>query len=254
MITLDLERLRAAFPERLIVWHETTGSTMTEAARLAAEGCPSGSVVGAEEQTAGQGRLGRSWYSEKGTGLYVSIVLRLPLEPAGLPVLTLALGLAAAEAITRAAGTACDLRWPNDVLVAGKKCAGILVQLLEGAVVAGIGINVNQTRFPAELEPVATSLRLATGREQSREALLIELLAAVDSFLNILLEEGSDAILRLFTQASSYARDRRVVVELEDRTVTGVTEGLDPSGFLILRQDDGTRTVIVAGGVRPLPE
>ncbi|MCS6953545.1 MAG: biotin--[acetyl-CoA-carboxylase] ligase [Bryobacterales bacterium] len=255
MISLDLERVRAACPERLILWRETTGSTMTEAARLAAEGCPSGTVVGADEQTAGQGRLGRSWHSEKATGLYVSIVLRLPLEPVGLPVLTLALGLAAAEAITRVTGIPCDLRWPNDVLVGGKKCAGILVQLLDqGAVVAGIGINVNQTRFPPELEPIATSLRLATGREYSREPLLIALLAAVDSFVKILLDEGPETILRLFSQASSYVVNRRVAVDQGERTLTGVTEGLDPSGFLILRREDGTRTLIVAGGVRPLPE
>jgi BirA family biotin operon repressor/biotin-[acetyl-CoA-carboxylase] ligase len=250
----DVELVRAAFPGRRIVWLDRTTSTMTEAARLVAEGCPSGSVVGAEEQTAGQGRLGRSWHSERGTGVYVSVVLRPPLEAGPPPVLTLALGLATAEAITRTTAAVCDLRWPNDVLVGGRKCAGILVQLLESAVVAGIGINVNQTRFPPELEPLATSLRLATGREHSRETLLIELLATVDSYSRLLIEEGAEAILRLFTQASSYVRDRRVAVEQGDRLLSGVTEGLDPSGFLILRQDDGTRTLIVAGGVRPLPE
>ena len=147
------------------------GSTMQMASELAAKGCPSGTVVGADEQTAGRGRYGRVWHSEPGSGLYVSEVLRLRLPPADLPAVTLTLGLAVAEAILNTTGIPCDLRWPNDVMVAGKKCAGILVQLQDDAVIAGIGVNVNQTVFPEELQPLATSLRIVSGREQSRDAL-----------------------------------------------------------------------------------
>src|SRR5271170_1405031 len=106
----DLESLRSQLPGRRIEWRDVIDSTMTEASRLAEAGAPSGTVVGAEEQTAGHGRLGRSWHSEPGSGLYVSIILRHQYPPATLPVVTLALGLAAREAILKAADLACDLR------------------------------------------------------------------------------------------------------------------------------------------------
>jgi BirA family biotin operon repressor/biotin-[acetyl-CoA-carboxylase] ligase len=195
---------------------------------------PMGSVVVAEEQTAGQGRHGRTWHSEAGAGLYCSIVL----EPA--PLLTLALGLAAAEAI----GNGCDLRWPNDVILGGKKVAGILVQLVDGRAIVGIGINLNNTSFPDGLE--ATSLKLHTGREASADAMLDALLDAIETYRALAPED----ILRLFTQASSYAAGRRVVVHQPDGIVEGITAGLTRDGFLIVRKDDGTDTLIVAGGVR----
>jgi BirA family biotin operon repressor/biotin-[acetyl-CoA-carboxylase] ligase len=230
---------------------ESVDSTMIRAAALAVSGCECGTVVVADEQTAGQGRLGRSWHSEKDAGLYMSQVLRLKICPDTLPIVTLALGLATAEAITDIAGVACDLRWPNDVLVSGKKCAGILVQLQDGALILGIGINVNHTSFPPEIASVATSLRIATGRAHSRDALLDKLLASIDEHLDTLLKSGKDAVLCAFTGASSYVRGRRVVVDTGGESVEGTTDGLDPQGFLVLRQNDGRRRLILAGGVRP---
>jgi BirA family biotin operon repressor/biotin-[acetyl-CoA-carboxylase] ligase len=248
---LNIERVRRQLPGRRIEWFETVGSTMHEAARLAAAGCPSGTAVVADEQTAGQGRHGRSWHSEPGSGLYVSVVLRVPLPADSLPVLTLALGLAAAEAISRATGLGPDLRWPNDVMIDQKKVAGILVQLVDSVAVAGIGVNVNHARFPPEIASEATSLRLATGNSQSREDLLILLLPAIDSFCRMLLEGGRGPVLEMFSRHSSYVRGRRVRVEQPGGTVEGTTAGLDPSGFLILRADDGSESLILAGGVRP---
>src|SRR5258708_1430366 len=134
---------------RKVYWFESIGSTMTEAARLAAEGCASGTVAGADEQTAGQGRLGRTWISERDRGLYFTIILRLDLKQNALPVVTLAMGLAVAEAITAVSGIVCDLRWPNDVLIGERKTAGILVQLEHGAILAGIGVNINNHELPA---------------------------------------------------------------------------------------------------------
>jgi BirA family biotin operon repressor/biotin-[acetyl-CoA-carboxylase] ligase len=247
---LDPGRIRARFAGRQIVWFDTAGSTMTEAARLAARGCCSGTAVVAEQQLLGQGRLGRSWHSEKESGLYVSVVLRLALPAETMPALTLALGLATAEAVTQSTGVGCDLRWPNDVLAGGKKCAGILTQLVEGAIIAGIGINVNQTSFPAELAEIATSLRMVSGRQHSREELLAALLEAVDAFAAVLVMEGKEKILDLFERSSSYARGRRVRVERPEGPLEGVTDGLDASGFLLVRTDDGDREVILTGGVR----
>jgi BirA family biotin operon repressor/biotin-[acetyl-CoA-carboxylase] ligase len=225
---------------------------MHEAATLAAAGAPSGTAVVAEEQTAGQGRHGHSWHSEPGAGLYVSIVLRLPLPPDSLPVLTLALGLATAETIARATDLQPDLRWPNDVMLGDKKAAGILVQLVDSVAIAGLGINVNHPALPPEIANEATSLRLATGRLQSREDLLIGLLPTIDSFCRMLLQAGRQPIIDQFERRSSYARGKRVRVDQPGGTVTGTTAGLDPSGFLKLRADDGSESLILAGGVRPL--
>ena len=181
----------------------------------------------------------------------MSQVLRLKICPDSLPLVTLALGLAVAETIADAASVAPDLRWPNDVLLNGKKCAGILVQLHEGVLIAGIGINVNQTSFPDELSDLATSLRIVTGRSHDLEKLLGLLLVQIEQHLDNLLQNGRESILRAFSQASSYVRGRRVVVDQNDVSLTGITDGLDPQGFLFLRQDNGQRTLILAGGVRP---
>ncbi|MCW5978618.1 MAG: biotin--[acetyl-CoA-carboxylase] ligase [Bryobacteraceae bacterium] len=224
---------------------ETTASTMQDAA-----GGPVGTVVVAEEQTAGQGRLGRHWHSEPGSGLYFSVVLPLPPGPEPPTVATLALGLAARDAIQEAAGVTADLRWPNDLLIAERKCAGILVELRRDALVAGIGVNVNHARFPEELAAIATSLRIATSREHSKDRLLDAMLEAIAAYWSLLETEGREAILRLFAGASSYVQGRRVAVEgVED--LEGTTDGLDPSGFLWLRQNNGVRKLIVAGGLRP---
>lgn len=248
----DADHVRALVPGRRILWYPAIDSTMHVAARLAAQGCASRTVVGADEQTAGVGRFGRSWHSEADAGLYFSIVLRLPVPGESLPVVTLALGLAVQEAIAQETGLAADLRWPNDVLLHGKKCCGILTQFNDTAVVAGIGINVNHTSFPDRIAAASISLRMASGREHSRENLLVAVLGSIDGCCHVLVEQGREAILRMFAQASSYVSGKRVTVEQDGTMLRGVTAGLDPSGFLILRADDGKEHLILAGGLRPV--
>ena len=250
-MAFDLEWVRSSLPDRRIDWHSAIESTMIEASRLAAAGCPSGTIVGAEEQTTGQGRYGRAWHSEPGSGLYVSIVLRHRFGPSTLPLITLALGLATSDAILKVTDLACDLRWPNDVLIQSRKCAGILTQLEGSAIIAGIGINVNHSKFPEELTEIATSLRLASHRIHSRERLLVELAGSVDRFCALLEEEGGEPILAMFSRASSYVYGRRVSVDQGHSQLRGTTAGLNSSGFLILQGDDGSENVILAGGVRP---
>jgi BirA family biotin operon repressor/biotin-[acetyl-CoA-carboxylase] ligase len=251
-------RVREELPGHRVEWYETSGSTMTLAAGLARQGCASGTIVGAEEQTAGIGRQGRSWLSARRKGLYVSVVLRLGLDAEALPVVMLALGVAAREAIVNTTGLTPDLRWPNDVLIidkngVGKKCAGMLAQLDGGAIIAGIGINISQPVFPPDFETPAISLAMA-GAEVEREDLLIALVHALDRYFEALSVGGPPAILRAFTEVSSYAVGRRVRAERDGRRIEGVTCGLDPSGFLKIREDSGMETVILAGGVRPVGE
>jgi BirA family transcriptional regulator, biotin operon repressor / biotin---[acetyl-CoA-carboxylase] ligase len=248
---MDLAWLQSQLPDRHIEWHTAIGSTMTEASQLADSGAVPGTLVGAEEQTAGQGRHGRSWHSEPGSGLYVSIILRRRFTPATLPVVTLALGLAVRDAILKTTDLTCDLRWPNDVLIESKKCAGILTTLESSAIIAGIGINVNHSSFPMELSGIATSLRISSGRVHSREHLLLHLVASVDQYCDLLEKHGRAPVLEAFAHASSYVSGRRVCVDQEGSLLRGTTAGLNDSGFLILRGDDGANNLIVAGGVRP---
>jgi BirA family biotin operon repressor/biotin-[acetyl-CoA-carboxylase] ligase len=249
---LDITFVRERRPENHIHYFQTLGSTMTEAARLAASGALHGTVVVADEQTAGVGRFGRQWHSEAETGIYCSAIMRLKLPPHGLPIVTLLLGLATAEAIQRTTDLSCDLRWPNDVLVNERKAAGILAQLNEDSIVAGIGINVNQTSLPDNLRTPATSLRLAAGSHPfSRESLLVALLDSLDEFTAELLENGAESILRAFTAASSYVTHRRIVFEGNDGLNKGVTLGLDNNGFLKVRDESGLVQTVYTGGVRP---
>ena len=247
---LDIDRIRAARPQNLIHYFPSTSSTMIEAARLVAAGAGPGTVVLAEEQTAGMGRLGRSWHSPPECGIYCSVILRLSLSPTNLPIAMLVLALATAEAIQNATHLVCDLRWPNDVLVHEKKVAGILAQFVDASIVAGIGVNVNQTWLPENLRTPASSLRMeSNGRIYSREEIIIFLLSALDSFCDMLTNEGSESILRAFLAASSYALNRRVMIEESGRK--GITAGLDQNGFLLVRLDDGRIERVATGGIRP---
>lgn len=241
------------------------GSTNVAAMEAAAAGAPEGSVFVAEEQVAGRGRGSHGWLSARSQGIYCSVVLRPALAPADVLILTLAAGLAVCSAVEqllghrpgdRGAAPQLDLRWPNDLLLNGKKFVGILAELTAEAtrvryVVAGIGINVNQAGFPAEVRDVATSLRLETGSCWSRVDLAAALLKSLDREYRALLKPGPggrESVLRRFQERSSYAQGRRVRIE-EDGGYEGVTAGMDARGFLQVETAKGLRTVL-SGGVR----
>ena len=221
----------------MIVRLQTTASTMKDAAELAAQGAPHGTVVVAESQTNGIGRHGHSWHSAPDGGIYMSIILRMPVVG---PEITLAMGLAVQAALSEVAAT--DLRWPNDVMLNGRKVAGILVQSAGQCAIVGIGINVGQESFPVELRQVATSLRIETGLQLSIDLVMERVLAEALQYSQLPKAE----ILRLFTASSTYAQGKPV--EVEGR-FTGITDGLDPDGFLLVRTSTVVRTV-TAGGVR----
>lgn len=243
--------IAARVPEWKVEWYLTLDSTQLEAQRLAAHGAPHRTVILAQEQTAGMGRLGRAWHSEAGNGLYLSLILRLDLPTAQLPAFTVALGLAVKKAIEQVTEVACDLRWPNDVLVNDRKLCGILTQFVDHTVIAGIGINVSHEEFPPEIAATATSLRIEGAGTFSREDLFVSLLNAVDEYATRYARGEREGILFEFAEQSSYAVGRRVRVEQEGRDIRGYTDGLDENGFLYVRQDDDTRVTILAGGVRP---
>jgi len=231
------------------------GSTNVLAMQAGAAGAPEGSVFLAEEQTAGRGRAGHTWESPKSVGIYCSVLLRPRLTPADVLPLTLAAGVAVANAVHRVTGLSPDLRWPNDLLLGGKKVCGILTEMnaeptrVRYAVV-GVGINVNQEKFSGELDGFATSLRRESGRAWSRLELCGALLKSLDAAYRALVTEGPRSALRHFEERSSYASGKRVRVD-EDGGYEGVTDGLDPRGFLKVRTPQGVRTVL-SGGVREI--
>ena len=241
-----------------------TGSTNNDALEAARSGASHGSAWLADEQIAGRGRSGHVWQSIAGEGLYVSVLLRPQLPPDQfadrLLLLPLAAGLAAAAAIHSAAGITVDLRWPNDLLLGPRKFCGILTELNAEVtrirhVVIGIGINVHQPQFPAELRDLATSLEIETGRAWPRQELLIALLQSLHREVLALSDPAAapiaaQSILERLEQASSWVRGKRVRVE-ELEGFSGVTEGLDARGFLQVRTPQGLRTVF-SGGVREI--
>jgi len=238
------------------------GSTNSEAMRSAAEGAPEGSVFLAEEQLAGRGRGAHTWHSARSAGIYCSVILRPVMPPSDALIFSLAVGLAVRAAVMDIAPQLrVDLKWPNDLLLSGKKFCGILTEMNAEAtrvrhLVVGMGINVNQVKFPAELREIATSLRIETGTEWSRVELCAALLKSLDREYRTLVEDAGarDAILRRFEESSSSVRGRKVSIEVstdENGGLAGVTEGLDERGFLRVRTADGLRTV-VSGTVREI--
>jgi BirA family biotin operon repressor/biotin-[acetyl-CoA-carboxylase] ligase len=248
-------RLRGTIFHNNIYHFFKAGSTNDIALDLGHRGAPHGTVVIAEEQTAARGRVGRTWHSEKASGIYMSVLLRPPISPASAAMLTLVAGLAAQEAVARQTGLAPDIRWPNDLLVDGLKFGGILTEMHAEPdrirfVVVGIGINVNHERFPEELASIATSLRISSGREQSRLELLLQLLLELERYYNRFIADGAGPIVERFTRVSSYARGKRVQVETVKETFAGITDGLDPSGLLRVRRDGGRVETVLSGSVR----
>ncbi len=257
----ELDRALAGTPfAENIHFFPTIHSTNTLAMQAADSGAPEGLVYLADEQTAGRGRGAHGWESAPGSGLYVSILLRPVMAPADVLWLSLAAGLAVAEAVREVTTLQADIRWPNDLLLSGRKFCGILTELnaevtrVRHAVV-GIGINVHQAAFPPELATTATSLAIETGqRSWRRQDLLIALLHALLREEKALTTSGcidrvSADILRRLNESSSWIRGKHVTVEEAD-SFSGVTDGLDSRGFLRVRTADGVRTVL-SGGVRP---
>jgi BirA family biotin operon repressor/biotin-[acetyl-CoA-carboxylase] ligase len=230
---------------------ESTNSDAVEAARA---GAPQGSVYFADEQLAGRGRGNNSWLSAAGDGLYASVLIRPRISLACLPLLPLAAGLAAAQAVRAVSGLVADLRWPNDILFGPHKAGGILVEAHTvdhsvDYVVIGIGINVHQRDFPSGLATPATSLDLEARHRVSRQPLLAALLKSLEREALALEDPTACAALSArVEQASTWVRGR--VVEVHGpQTCTGMTAGLDENGFLLVQTTAGLVTV-QTGGIR----
>ncbi len=236
----------------------STSSTNQLAQQMATEGVSEGLVVLAEEQTAGRGRMGRRWESPAGVNVYGSILLKPQIPPYQAPQLTFLSAVATAEVLTDLYAINARVKWPNDILVGGRKIAGLLNELSAEteqihSLVLGIGINVNMLaeQFPDDLRYPATSVRIETGRSQPRVALVRQLLQRIDFLYAEFLEQGF-APLRRRWEALFDLLDRQVEVDLGNRKISGVIGGLEADGALRLFLPDGQVERIVAGDVRPI--
>ena len=249
---LDIAAIRSRLKGRDVEYFATIDSTMRAASEGSRKECPAGTVFLAERQTKGVGRMGRRWHSSPGDSLTFSMVLRPRMGTEKMPVLTLAVGVAVTEAVEEVTGLKGDLRWPNDLLFEGRKVCGVLLELQRDSVSVGVGLNVNQQEFPKELAETATSLLLAGGgKPQNREDLICAIVPRIEQLCELLVTEGARPILDLFESHSSFVKGRLVQVDHDGQVVKGTTVGLDPSGFLRLRTEDGAILTLVAGGVRP---
>jgi BirA family biotin operon repressor/biotin-[acetyl-CoA-carboxylase] ligase len=229
-----------------------TASTNDDARREASEGAADGHVVLADAQTRGRGSRGREWISPPGSDLYFSVVARLAVPPANLPPLTLVVGLAAAEALDALlpAGQRCEVKWPNDLWLAGHKLVGILVESASiGAqlepLIIGVGINVNRLDFPGDLQPPASSLALVLGHPVARAAVLAGFLNRLETQLDRFQREGPFAAITAVNERLALRGERATCGDL-----VGVVERVGPFGALLLRGEHGLHEC-VAGTLRP---
>lgn len=229
-------------------------TTNIEANRLAREGTPEGTLVVADGQTKGRGRLKRSWASPPGTGLYLSIVLRPTCAPNCFPALTLTAGVATASAIQQM-GLVPQLKWPNDILISGKKVGGILTEAVFHKkdidfAILGIGINVNTSKeaFPDSFRNQATSLRLGLGEPVSRVELLQNLLIKFEHYYGLFSEGNFSSIIHSWSELDS-TLGSGVEVALPESRLLGVAEAVEPDGTLLVRDRSGHLHRIVAGDV-----
>lgn len=240
-----------------ILRFETIESTNTEAINQAKRGADEGLCVVAERQTAGRGRHGRTWISEKDAGLYFSIVLRPKIEMRFLSLITLMSAVAVFDTLEKLYGLKPDIKWVNDIHVHEKKICGILAEMTETtkgtAVIVGIGINLKSSNFPLEIADIATSVEAEIENNVSRDELLNSLTRLINYFYERLQNEnGAKIIVEEWTRRSTYAFGKDVKVTLENETVFGTTDGLEENGALRVKTDSGEIRIIQAGDVEHL--
>lgn len=238
-----------------ILRFDTIDSTNTEALKQARAGADEGLCIVARQQTAGRGRHGRTWISEKDAGLYFSFVLRPKLETRFLPLITFTAGVSVHDTLA-GLGLKPDIKWVNDILVNGKKISGILAETADSdgglAVVVGIGINLKPSNFPPEIAETATSIETETGSFINRDELIESLTRSIDHYYNVLHNEaGPETIVREWRRRSTYFSGKRVRVVLENEAITGTTDGLEENGALRIKTAGGNR-IVQAGDVETL--
>lgn len=236
------------------VYFDATDSTNVQAKRLAEAHAPHGTLVVSDRQDGGKGRRGRSWASPSGVGIWMSLILRPEIAPSSASMLTLAAALAVREGIQEETGLSPLIKWPNDLVLNGKKICGILTEMSTELmeiqyVITGIGINVNQREFPPEIRDTATSLSLEAGRSFRRSSLIAAILKAFEKDYAAFLKTGDLSLLLEEYNACLVNRGKEVCILDPSGEYRAVAEGIDESGSLLVTLPDGTRREIISGEV-----
>lgn len=239
-----------------IEYIETCDSTQHIAHDEARDGVPDGTVIIAEEQTAGKGRMSRQWASAARKGIWMSLIMRPELPPQQAPQITLVAAVAVTRAIHDVTGLTPHIKWPNDILLDGKKVTGILTELQSDpdrvkAIILGIGINVNQTTedFPDELEDIATSLKIASGKTINRAQLIAKTLQYLEQYTEMYVTNGFKPI-KLLWESYSNVTGRRIRAIMLNETIEGIAHGISEDGRLEVKLDDGTIRGIYSADVK----
>lgn len=222
---------------------ETVDSTQKEAHRISQDGCMEGTLVIAEEQTAGRGRMARNWHSPKYTGIWMSIILKPELPPYRAPQFTLIAAVAIVEAVEEITGIQPEIKWPNDSLIKGKKITGILTELQADAdqihaLIIGIGMNVNQSEFPKEIEKIATSLAIEKGEKISRALLIQRILEKLEFYYEMYVEEGFYPIKQLW-EKYAISIGKQIIARTINKEIKGKAIGITDDGVLKLKDENG---------------
>ena len=248
------------FGKREIIYFRETDSTNTRAKYLAGEGAPEGTVVVAEMQAQGRGRKGRSWFSPAGEGIYTSVILRPPMPPNEAPKLTLMASVAVAEALLSLTSLKIKIKWPNDILITGRKVAGILTEISTDMdridyVVIGVGVNVNTPRkgLRPDIRQTATSVFMETGKAFPRIALLRAFLEWLEIYYEAFKTKGFDPILNRWRHLADII-GKQISVDLTDTVRVGKVLDVDKDGFLILQDREGAIERIISGDITVLSQ
>ncbi len=239
--------------KKTIHHHMETASTNTTAKELAIHGAPEGTLIISEMQTGGKGRLGREWFSPPGEGIYLSFILRPSVSPAEAPKITLLAAVAVAEALRQATRLRALIKWPNDIILRGKKAAGILMEINTEMdaidyVVIGLGVNVNIATFPAHLTEKATSLLIETAEKQSRVGLIKDFLQWFEHYYGMFQRSDFEPILERWRQLSRIT-GRRITVETIDSKLVGTAVDIDGDGRLMVEDNKGHVHRVYSGDV-----
>jgi len=236
-----------------MLYDKSMTSTNTVLKQAAENGAAHGTAALCEEQTAGKGRRGRVWVSPMGQGLWVSLLIRPKLSPANAQLITFAAAIAMAEALEKETGLSVGIKWPNDLVVSGKKICGILLELSGDVesiayVVVGTGLNAGSKAYPPELCDRATSLEDALGHKVSRAAIFRSYLQAIEKYMELLEARGLAGIWEAY-ERKSCTIGRTVKVEGSEENFQGIADGLDENGALLVKLEDGSIRRVLAGDV-----
>jgi BirA family biotin operon repressor/biotin-[acetyl-CoA-carboxylase] ligase len=241
------------FGRHEIVYSREIDSTNTKAKELASAGSPEGTLVISEAQTTGRGRKGRTWFSPPRGGIYISLILRPTISPGEAPKITLLTAVVVAETLLSLTPLSVHIKWPNDILIRGKKVAGILTEMSTemdaiNYVVVGLGLNVNTPDFPDDILDKATSVLIETGEVFSRVRLIREYLKWYEKYYGLFQSTGFEPVMRRWKELSNII-GKKIMVEVIGNQFTGEVRDIDEEGILILKDDQGNDHRIVSGDI-----